>query len=175
MTSEPLNGTTETMDENRYITQYQLHKDYGIGKATISRAVKSGRLQLHPRKDGRKLVFLPEALDVFADQIKSKPELSETTPQRGETAETGTNEKTILELMELRMELALAKQELTHKDEIIRRIEDHKADIQKERDRLQSENETLKMLPAPASNNQAVIEAEPRRQTFWQKLTGVKS
>ena len=174
MKPEPSSGTTDTKGEVIYLTQYQLHKEYGVGKATISRAVKAGRLQLHTRADGRKLVFLREALQVFADHIKGNAELSETTSQSTETAETGTTQKAIMELMELKMELALAKQELTHKDEIIQRIEDHKADIARERDRLKSENETLKMLPPPANNNHAVVEAE-HKPTFWQRLTGAKS
>jgi len=160
MEQEPAKGTTGP-GAHSYITQYQLHKDFGVGKATINRAVKAGKLQLHDRPDGTKRVFVPEAMQLFQDLIKKGPELVETTQQRNETAASGTSE----EIAKLALELALARQEIAHKEEIIRRVEEHKADIERERDHLREEVTTLKALPAPA--------VQPvQKPTLWQRLTG---
>jgi len=160
MEPEPASGNNGTA-KHLYITQYQLHKEYGIGKATINRAVKSGRLQLHDREDGVKRVFLPEALKLFQDRVKSEAELVETTQEGNQTASNGT----LTELAKLTMELALARQEIAHKEEIIRRIEEHKTDIERERDHLRDEVTTLKALPAPT--------VQPaQKPTLWQRLTG---
>ena len=162
MEPEPASGNNGTA-KHLYITQYQLHKEYGIGKATINRAVKSGRLQLHDREDGVKRVFLPEALKLFQDRVKNEAELVETTQEGNQTASNGT----LTELSKLTMELALARQEIAHKEEIIRRIEEHKADIESERDHLRDEVTTLKALPAPAPT--------PQKPSLWQRLTGAKA
>lgn len=162
MEPEPASGSNGTA-KHLYITQYQLHKDYGIGKATINRAVKSGRLQLHDREDGVKRVFLPEALKLFQDRVRNEAELVETTQEGNQTTSAGT----LTELAKLTMELALARQEIAHKEEIIRRIEEHKADIESERDHLREEVTTLKALPAPALT--------PQKPNLWQRLTGAKA
>ena len=163
MEPEPASGNNGSA-KHLYITQYQLHKEYGIGKATINRAVKAGRLQLHDREDGVKRVFLPEALKLFQDRVKNEAELVETTQEGNQTASNGT----LAELSKLTLELALARQEIAHKEEIIRRIEEHKADIESERDHLRDEVTTLKALPAPAAQ-------APQKPTLWQRLTGARA
>jgi len=150
---EPIDGTNEVKGTHLYITQYQFHKDYGVPKASINRAVQSGRLQLHLRPDATKRVFLPEALQVFGDKVKGPPELIGSMQDRNQTTVDGT----LTELSDLRLKLALAEQELRHKEEIIRRIEDHKADVERERERLRDEVTALKALPPP-------ISTRPRRK-----------
>jgi hypothetical protein len=129
----------------------------GKSKSVIWNKTKSGVLSAVADGQGKKKYQLAELERVFGQLTVSEPR---TEPEEGSKNQSEPQSETA----ELRLKLALAEQELRHKDEIIRRIEEHKTDIESERDHLRQENATLKMLPAPAP-----------KPNFWQRLTGARA
>ena len=145
---------TKPPDDPMYCTQYQFHKITGISKVTIKRHVDAGKIQLHSRADGRRLLFVPEAMNFYQDRIKKDSEVTVTNIELGnvtklEPGKTYNNQ--VSEPVELISKLAAADMEIKYLKEMLEGERERRVKAEREQDRWHTAYEELKMLPAPAA------------------------
>jgi hypothetical protein len=171
------------MDEtppNEYWSISQASRELGINKGIISQDAAKGKLQLHPRGDGTKKLFVPELFNVYADKIAKKKKQLEN----GDNPTSRTENKPIVN-RELTVVLEAKEEVIALLKSQIDGLRVEVTDVRQDRDhwRRQAEQATeiLKALPAPTNQNPPqpdpsananVPMVAPQQPGFWARLFG---
>jgi excisionase family DNA binding protein len=128
-----------------YLTLGQAAKQSGIGKATLSRYIKQGKLSAQKQEDGSYRIDASEldrVQSIMRPPVEQKPEQNATP----------------IETRMLQREIDLLRETLEQKDKII-------ADVMNERDRWAHMAESLQ------EEKQKLL-TDGRKGSFWQRLFG---
>ena len=113
-----------------HVTLGQAAKQLGIGKATLSRYLKQGKLSGHKQADGSYRIDVSE-LDRIRDLMR---------PHQAQTAEHST---TPLETRMLQREIDLLRETLAHKDKLLEDVKSERDKWARMAERLQEEKQKL--------------------------------
>jgi excisionase family DNA binding protein len=128
-----------------YLTLGQAAKQSGIGKATLSRYIKQGKLSAQKQEDGS---YRIDASELDRVQSIMRPPVEQQPEQNATPIETRM----------LQREIDLLRETLEQKDKII-------ADVMNERDRWAHMAESLQ------EEKQKLL-TDGRKGSFWQRLFG---
>jgi excisionase family DNA binding protein len=128
-----------------YLTLGQAAKQSGIGKATLSRYIKQGKLSAQKQEDGS---YRIDASELNRVQSIMRPPVEQQPEQNATPIETRM----------LQREIDLLRETLEQKDKII-------ADVMNERDRWAHMAESLQ------EEKQKLL-TDGRKGSFWQRLFG---
>jgi len=143
------------------LTLGQAAKLAGVGKTTLTRAIKSGRLSAERREDGSYRIDLAELSRAY--------EISVETPATGGgidgVVHRATPGKDTDETVETAARQAALDAEIAGLREIVRRLDDQARDLRDERDawRAQAEN---------ASQAVMLLTDQSSRRSWWRRLVG---
>ena len=163
------------------LTLGQAAKVTGLGKTTLTRAIKAGRLSATRREDGSYAIDPSELSRVY----KVTPETAETVSSTGYTAHRATPDgepRATLRDPDVHTLLAVAQAELRHLSERLDEVKASQEDLRRERDDWKEQAQRLALAapiaaPAPAATPEAaapitglpanpVSAPEPRRSWF---------
>ena len=185
-TLNPMNETLENTVSNEVETQPEQSETFfnslvGIGEAAhitgrskgqIGRDANSGRLPhtLNEKKEKRyrvsdlDMIYKLKNPDAKKNETGSKIETTKETVSQSAVRPTEIPNETAIEL-------ALLRQQVQHKDEIIRRTEQENRELKQLRDNLMDQTSRLTLLlPAPAATS--FTNETPERLPWWKRLFG---
>ena len=151
----------------------QAAKATGLGKTTLTRAIKAGRLSATRREDGSYAIDPSELSRVY----KVTPETAETVSSTGYTAHRATPDgepRATLRDSDVHTLLAVAQAELRHLNERMEEARANQEDLRRERDDWREQAQRLALaaptviaapgpITAPQSAAPAAAEPEPPR------------
>jgi excisionase family DNA binding protein len=150
------------------LTLGQAAKVTGLGKTTLTRAIKRGHLSATRREDGSYAIDPSELARVY----KVTPETAETVSSTGYTAHRATPESNVgatLRDPDVHTLLAVAQAELRHLSERLEEVKASQEDLRRERDDWREQAQRLALaapiaVPGPAAPPEAEASApEPKR------------
>ena len=142
------------------LTLGQAAKVTGLGKTTLTRAIKAGRLSATRREDGSYAIDPSELSRVY----KVMPETAETVSSTGYTAHRATPEgepRATPRNSDVHTLLAVAQAELRHLSERLEEVKASQDDLRRERDDWREQAQQLALAapiaaPGPAATPEAV-------------------
>ena len=143
------------------LTLGQAAKLAGVGKTTLTRAIKSGRLSAERREDGSYRIDPAELSRVYEISIETPA----TGGGTGDVVHRATAGRDTGETAETAARQAALDAEIAGLREIVRRLDDQARDLRNERDawRVQAEN---------ASQAVMLLTDQSSRRSWWKRLVG---
>lgn len=139
----------------------QAAKLTGVGKTTLTRAIKSGRLSAERREDGSYRIDPAELSQTYEISI----ERPATGSGAGDVVPRATGNRHPNETAEMAARQAALDTEIAGLREIVRRLDDQARDLRGERDawRVQAEN---------ASQAVILLTNQTSHKSWWRRLMG---
>jgi len=143
------------------LTLGQAAKLAGVGKTTLTRAIKSGRLSAERREDGSYRIDPAELSRAYEIRIETPVTGSVT----GDVVHRATAGRDTGETAEMAARQAALDAEIAGLREIVRRLDDQARDLRDERDawRVQAENASLAVM---------LLTDQSSRRSWWKRLVG---
>jgi excisionase family DNA binding protein len=143
------------------LTLGQAAKLAGVGKTTLTRAIKSGRLSADRREDGSYRIDPAELSRVYEISVETPATGNET----GNVAHRATAGRDSRETAETTAQQAALDERIAGLQEIVRRLDEQARDLREERDawRVQAEN---------ASQAVMLLTDQSSRRSWWRRLVG---
>ena len=143
----------------------------GRSKGQIGRDANSGRLP-HTFNEKKEKRYRVSDLDMIY-KLKNPDAKKDETRDKNETAKETVSQNAVRPAEipnETAIELALLRQQVQHKDEIIRRTEQENRELKQLRDTLMDQTTRLTLLlPAPATS---FTNETPEHLPWWKRLFG---
>lgn len=146
------------MAEQAFFTLGEAAKQVGKSKATLSTAIKSGRLSVYERTESGYRIAAAELFRVFPPNSSQNSKTEQTLTPKPEQVNTPERLVLEIELAELRAKLEAAEQRIADKD---KSIEDY-------RRRLDQEGEERRRLTAMLTDQRP----KAQRKGFRARLAG---
>jgi excisionase family DNA binding protein len=129
------------------LTLGQAAKLAGVGKTTLTRAIKSGRLSAERREDGGYRIDPAELARVYEITL----ETPETVTATGGVVHRATPESNGRDTVETVARLAALDAQIQALQDLVRRLDDQARDLREDRDQWRVQAERLALsAPAPA-------------------------